>query len=366
MIDSSASPMNSPLRMAVDIAGRRIAEDEPSFVIAEAGVNHNGSVEAALQLVDAAASAGADAVKFQTFAADAVVFEDTPQAAYQQARAPAGSQREMLRRLELPADAWPALQARASARGMVFLSTPFDLRSVQLLDALGMPAFKVGSGDLTNLVLLRAVGALGKPVLLSTGMASWTEVDASVEDLRLHGDPPLVLLQCTSAYPSAPADANLLAMEAMRARYGVPVGYSDHTLGIGAAAAAAALGAVVIEKHLTLDRALPGPDHQASLDPGEFGAMVVAVRQAADARGGADKTATAAEAEGRQLARRSLVVTRAIAAGEELTAADLDAMRPASGISPQRIDEVIGRRAVRDLAPGSLLSPDDVVPSLGP
>jgi N,N'-diacetyllegionaminate synthase len=358
--------MNNPLRMALDIGGRRIAEDEPPFVIAEGGVNHNGSVEAALQLVDAAASAGADAVKFQTFSADAVVFEDAPQAAYQQARAPAGSQREMLRRLELPADAWVALQARASARGMVFLSTPFDLPSVQLLDALGMPAFKVGSGDLTNLVLLRAVSALGRPVLLSTGMASWAEIDASVEDLRTHGDPPLVLLQCTSAYPSAPADSNLLAMEAMRARYGVPVGYSDHTLGIGAATAAAALGAVVIEKHLTLDRALPGPDHQASLDPGEFGAMVVAVRQAADARGGVDKTAAAAEAEARQLARRSLIVTRAIAAGEELAAADLDAMRPATGISPQRIDEVIGRRAARDLSPGSLLGLEDVVPSLRP
>lgn len=358
--------MNNPLSMALDIAGRRIAEDEPPFVIAEGGVNHNGSVEVALQLVDAAATAGADAVKFQTFSADAVVLEDAPQAAYQRERAPAGSQLEMLRRLELPADAWPALQARATARDIVFLSTPFDLASVQLLAALGMPAFKVGSGDLTNLVLLRAVAALGKPVLLSTGMASWAEIDATVEDLRTHGDPPLVLLQCTSAYPAEPVDANLLAMEAMRTRYGVPVGYSDHTLGIGVAAAAAALGAAVIEKHLTLDRALPGPDHEASLDPGEFGAMVVAVRLAAETRGGAGKAAVAAEAEARQLARRSLVVTRAIAAGEELTAADLDAVRPAGGISPQRLDDVIGRRAARDLPRGSPLHHDDVVPSLKP
>jgi N,N'-diacetyllegionaminate synthase len=350
----------------VEIAGRPVGSGQPPLVIAEAGVNHNGSVEHAHRLVDAAAHSGADAVKFQTFSAAAVIRPGTPQAAYQSERAPAASQLEMAERLELPSDAWPALRDAAAGRGILFLSTPFDLASVRLLAAIGVPAVKISSGDATNLVLLRAVAATGLPILLSTGMASWEELDASVADLRAHGDPPLVLLQCTSAYPAAAADVNLLAMEAMRVRYGVPVGYSDHTLGLGVAAAAAALGASVIEKHLTLDRGLPGPDHHASLDPNEFGAMVAAVRQAAEARGAAEKGAVAAEADTRSLARRSLVVSRAITAGEVISADDLDAMRPADGISPQRLDEVIGRRAARDLPRGTALGIGDVVPGLGP
>jgi N-acetylneuraminate synthase/N,N'-diacetyllegionaminate synthase len=348
----------------VDIGGRTVGGGQPPLVIAEAGVNHNGSVERAHQLVDAAARSGADAVKFQTFTAAAVIRPGTPQAAYQSERAPAASQLEMAQSLELAPDAWSALRDAAAARGILFLSTPFDLGSVRLLSALGVPAFKISSGDATNLVLLRAVAATGLPIVLSTGMASWAEIDRSVADLRTHGDPPLVLLQCTSAYPAEPADANLLAMEAMRVRYGVPVGYSDHTLGIGVAAAAAALGAAVIEKHLTLDRALPGPDHHASLDPDEFGAMVAAVRLAAEARGGAEKRAVDAEADTRLVARRSLVTSRTVGAGEEISAGDLDAMRPADGISPQRLDEVIGRRAARELPRGTALGTDDVVPSL--
>ena len=348
----------------VAIGGRRIGGPEPPFIVAEAGVNHNGSPELALRLVDAAAEAAADAVKFQTFSADALATADAPQAAYQRRQSPAGSQLEMLRGLELSLSALHACRERARDRGITFLSTPFDVASVQVLADLGVPAFKIGSGDLTNLVLLRAAARHGLPLILSTGMASLDEVDAAVADLRGHGDPPLVLLQCTSAYPADAEDANLAAMATMRDRFGVPVGYSDHTLGIAVATAAAALGAAVIEKHLTLDRSLPGPDHAASLEPGEMADLVVAVRDAHAARGDGIKAPRRDEEDVRKVARRSLVVARAIAGGEVVGEAAIDAMRPAGGVSPLRLDEVVGRRAARDLQAGHLLLPDDLDPPL--
>jgi N-acetylneuraminate synthase/N,N'-diacetyllegionaminate synthase len=338
----------------VEIAGRRIG----------GGVNHNGSPELALRLVEAAAGAAADAVKFQTFSADALATTDAPQAAYQRERAAAVSQAEMLRALELPSKALRACRDRASELGITFLSSPFDLRSVEILASLDVPAFKVGSGDLTNLVLLRAVAAHGLPVLLSTGMATLDEVAAAVADLQAHGDPPLVLLQCTSAYPAEPDEANLAAMATLRDRFGVAVGYSDHTPGISVAVAAAALGAAVIEKHLTTDRSLPGPDHAASLEPDAFAAMVMAVREAHVALGDGVKAPRPGEADAAAVARRSLVVTRPVAAGEVLAASDLDAMRPAGGISPLRLDEVVGRRAARDLVPRTLLRGEDLEPPL--
>jgi N-acetylneuraminate synthase/N,N'-diacetyllegionaminate synthase len=347
----------------VEIAGRVIGAGGP-FVIAEGGVNHNGSLELALRLVDAAADAGGDAVKFQTFSAEAVVLPSARQAEYQRQRAAAESQLEMVRRLELPAAAWATLRDRARERGLVFLSTPFDLASVDLLARLDVPAFKVGSGDLTNLVLLRAVAGHGRPLLLSTGMATLDEVAAAVADLRAHGDPPLILLQCTSAYPADAEEANLGAMATLREAFGVPVGYSDHTLGTSVAIAAAAMGAAVIEKHLTLDRGMPGPDHAASLEPGDFAAMVSGVREAAAAVGDGIKAPRPGEADAAAVARRSLVVIRRVAAGEELRADDLDAMRPAGGISPLRLDEVIGRRAARELGERTIIGPDDLEPPL--
>jgi N-acetylneuraminate synthase/N,N'-diacetyllegionaminate synthase len=354
--------MASP--MPVQIGGRDVGDGEPPLIIAEAGVNHNGSPELALRLVEAAAQAGADAVKFQTFSAEAVVLASAPPAAYQRARAGAVSQLEMVRGLELPSGAWREIRDRARARDIMFLSTPFDLGSVQLLASLGVPAFKIGSGDITNLVLLRAVAGHGLPVLLSTGMATIAEVETAVADLRAHGDPPLVLLQCTSAYPADPVDANLRAMHSLRQQFGVPVGYSDHTLGIGVAVAAAALGAAVIEKHLTLDASMAGPDHAASLEQAEFGALVAAVRAAHDALGDGVKAPRPSEDDVRRVARRSLVVTRVTRAGELLAAADLDARRPEGGISPLRLDEVIGRRAARELLEGTPLQPEDLDPPL--
>lgn len=349
----------------VEIGGRRIGRGEPPLIVAEAGVNHDGSAELALRLVDAAAAAGADAVKFQTFSAEAMVTASAPQAGYQRERAPAASQLEMLRRLQLPGSAWAALRDRARERGILFLSTPFDLGSLRLLVELGVPAIKIGSGDLTNLVLLRAAAAHRLPILLSTGMATLAEVDAAVADLRHHGDPPLVLLQCTSAYPAPPGDANLRAIVTLRERFGVPVGYSDHTTGIATATAAVTLGAAVIEKHLTLDASLAGPDHAASLEPSAFAEMVAAIRAVHAALGDGVKAARPGEEEVRRVARRSLVTARAVAAGETLGAADLDALRPAGGISPLRLDEVIGRRAARSLERGALLKPGDLEPPLG-
>jgi N-acetylneuraminate synthase/N,N'-diacetyllegionaminate synthase len=348
---------------AVEIAGRRIGGGAPPFVVAEAGVNHNGLPDLALRLVDAAADAGADAVKFQTFKADALATADAPQAAYQRDRAGAASQVAMLRTLELPIEALRACSRRAAERGLAFLSTPFDVGSIRLLDGL-VPAFKVGSGDLTNLVLLRAVAARGLPMIVSTGMATLAEVDVAVRDLQAHGDPPLVLLQCTSAYPAAAADANLAAMATLRSRYNVPVGFSDHTQGIAAATAAAALGAAVIEKHLTLDRALPGPDHAASLEPAEFETMVASIRDAHAAVGDGVKAPRPDEEDVRQVARRSLVASRALAAGEVLAEPDLDAMRPAGGISPLRLDELVGRRLTRELGEHEVLRPQDLEPPL--
>jgi N,N'-diacetyllegionaminate synthase len=347
----------------VKIGERTITDGAPPFLIAEAGVNHNGSPEMAQRLVEAAAEAGADAIKFQTFSAEALATSDAPLAEYQK-RSSSGSQLEMLRALELPKEGLRSARDRALELGIIFLSTPFDLDSVQVLADLDVPAYKVGSGDLTNLILLRAVASQGRPMIVSTGMATLPEVDAAVAAVREAGNPPLILLHCTSAYPAAPADANLRAMATLRERFGVPVGYSDHTHGLATAIAAAALGAAVIEKHMTLDRSLPGPDHAASLEPGEMADLAASLRDAYAALGDGRKLPRRDEEDTARVARRSLVVARPVQAGMVIAAADLDARRPAGGISPMRLDEVVGRRAARDLRPGALLQVEDVEPAL--
>ena len=352
--------------MIVEIGGRGIGDGAPPFLIAEVGVNHNGSPETALRLVDAAAVAGADAVKFQTFSAEALATARAPLAEYQRRGSASGSQLEMLRALELPREALRAARDRAVELAITFLSTPFDLPSVQLLADLGVPAYKVGSGDLTNLILLRAVAARRRPLIVSTGMATLAEVEAAVAAVRAAGDPPLILLHCTSAYPAAAADANLRAMATLRERFGVPVGYSDHTLGVATAIAAVALGAAVVEKHLTLDRSLSGPDHAASLEPAEFAEMAAGLRDAHAALGDGRKEPRSGEADTTLASRRSLVAARAVKAGAPIAAGDIDARRPAGGISPMRLDEVVGRRAARDLVPGAQLHAKDLDPPLDP
>lgn len=321
------------------IGARRIGGGEPPFVIAEAGVNHNGRPDLALALVDAAADAGADAVKFQTFHASSLAVPDAPQARYQRERAAAVSQVEMLTALELPRGALADVSERARQRGLIFISTPFDLESLDELVTLGVPAIKIGSGDLTNLILLRGAVRAGLPLLLSTGMATLAEIESALGECA---NRDVALLQCTSAYPAPIQDANLLAMHTLRDRFGRPVGYSDHTVGIGAPIAAAALGAALVEKHFTLDRDFAGPDHAASLEPRELAAMVRGVREAHLALGDGRKEPRVVEADLRHTARRSLVAARAMPAGHRLRLQDIEAKRPALGISPLELDRVVG------------------------
>jgi N-acetylneuraminate synthase/N,N'-diacetyllegionaminate synthase len=346
------------------IAGRQIGPDHPPYLIAEAGVNHNGDPALALRLVEEAARAGADAVKFQTFSATGLTTADAPQAAYQRERARAGSQQEMLRALELSVAALEAALGRAGELGIAAFSTPFDVASVRLLAELDVPCLKVGSGDLTNLALIRAVASTGRPMILSTGMATLDEVDAAVAAVRAAGDAPLAILHCLSAYPAPADEVNLRAIALLRHRYGVEVGFSDHTTGRATPIAAVALGATIVEKHLTIDRTLPGPDHAASMEPRQLGELAADLREAHASLGSAVKAPQASEADARVVARRSLVLARDVATGEVLAAADLDAKRPATGISPLRLDEVVGRRLARDLAADAVLAPDDLDPPL--
>jgi N-acetylneuraminate synthase/N,N'-diacetyllegionaminate synthase len=339
------------------LGGRTIGEGYSCFVVAEAGVNHNGDVEQAHRLVDVAAEAAADAVKFQTFDPERLVSPQAGKAAYQTANTgSAGSQLEMLRGLALPREALAPLAAHAQERGLLFLSTPFDEESADLLDRLGMPAFKVPSGELTNHPFVAHVASRGKPVLMSTGMSTLAEVAAAVQVVRENGDPPLALLHCVTSYPAAPADCNLRAMASMRAAFGVPVGWSDHTEGIEVSVAAVAAGAAVLEKHFTLDRTLPGPDHRASLEPGELSAMVRTIREIEAAMGDGVKRPAAAELANTAAARRSLHVSRALPQGHVLDQNDLIALRPGTGLSPALRDRLVGRKLRVALQRGEMLA----------
>jgi len=329
-----------------------------TLIIAEAGVNHNGDLNLARQLIDAATAAGADFVKFQTFNADRQVTRSAKKADYQaQVTDSSESQHEMLRRLELTEAMHHELIAHCAARNIGFLSTGFDVESVNLLASLGQDCFKIPSGEITNLPYLRHIGKLGKAVILSTGMATMGEIEAAIEVLEQAGTPraKLTVLHCTTEYPTPMPDVNLRAMQSIQAAFGVEVGYSDHTLGIEVAIAAVALGATVIEKHFTLDRKLPGPDHQASLEPAELAAMVTAIRNIEVALGDGIKRLTPSEAKNKPIARKSLVASRAIKAGEIFTAENLTAKRPGNGISPMCWDEIMGKQALRDFAADELL-----------
>jgi len=343
-------------------------------IVAEAGVNHDGSVDDALRLVDAAADAGVDYIKFQTFAADAVASARADKAAYQKRTTEAAeSQRDMLKRLELPRSAYPALIARARQRGIGFLSTPFDPASLDfLLHELRLPRIKVGSGDLTNAPMLFDIARAGRPVVLSTGMARLDEVQEALSVLAFgyageRASPSraafaaawqrpsvrtaltgkVTLLHCTTEYPAPIESANLRAMDTLAAEFGLPVGYSDHTLGIETAVAAVARGAVMVEKHLTLDCARPGPDHAASLEPNGFCAMVAAVRRIEPALGDGQKKPQAAETANIPIARRALVAARAIAAGETFSRENIAIKRPAIGLPPIALWDVLGKTAQR-------------------
>ena len=329
-----------------------------TLIIAEAGVNHNGDPALAKKLIDVAAEAGADLVKFQTFSADRLVTRTAAKADYQNRTTDSKeSQHEMLRRLELTTEMHKELIAHCAARGIGFFSTGFDIESVDLLVGLGQDRFKIPSGEITNLPYLRHIGRMGKPVILSTGMAEMEEIQAAIDALEEAGTPRtnVTVLHCTTEYPTPMGEVNLRAMLSIQNAFGVEVGYSDHTRGIEVAIAAVALGATVIEKHFTLDRNLPGPDHKASLEPEELKAMVAAIRNIEIALGDGIKRLTPSEAGNRPIARKSLVASRGIRKGEVFSVENIATKRPGTGISPMRWDAVIDLRAPRDFSQDELI-----------
>jgi N,N'-diacetyllegionaminate synthase len=332
--------------------------------IAEAGVNHNGDVNTAIRLCDVAREAGADAVKFQTFKAASLATAGAEKAAYQDRNAPSEgeSQRDMLEKLELTEAEFRAVRDHCATIGIEFISTPFDEDSADFLDALGVDRFKVSSGDLTHLDFLRRLAGYGKPVIISTGMATLAEVEDAVRAIEEAGDPPLSILHCVSNYPARPDQANLRAMATLAAAFGRPVGWSDHTEGGVITLASVAAGARIIEKHFTLDRSMPGPDHAASLEPDELAALIAGVRAVEAAMGDGVKRPTPDEQDTARVARRSLVAARDIPAGTRLGEADIAARRPGHGLPPKRRPEVVGRTAARDIAEGELLSWEVLAP----
>lgn len=324
-----------------------------TIIIAEAGVNHNGDVERALTMIDQAARAGVDYVKFQTFNAEKLVTAAAPTAEYQQRNTAESSQLAMLRSLQLDESDYQRLIDRCRECGVGFMSTPFDSESIEFLATLGMDYWKIPSGEITNKPYLRQIASKGGRIIMSTGMSTLEEVGEALVVLTEGGvrGEDIFLLHCTTQYPTPYSDVNLKAMNSLRQFPVRGVGYSDHTQGITVPVAAVALGAMVIEKHFTLDRNLPGPDHKASLEPDELAEMVRQIRIVEESLGSEKKTVTAVEAPNRAVARKSIVAARPIVAGEIFTADNLTVKRPGTGISPMRWDEVVGSRATRDYSP---------------
>ncbi|MFT4802843.1 MAG: N,N'-diacetyllegionaminate synthase [Psychroserpens sp.] len=329
-----------------------------TLIIAEAGVNHNGDLALAKQLIDVAADAGADLVKFQTFSADRLATGQAKKADYQSLTTDSTeSQHQMLSRLELSANMHHELIDYCTKRNIGFFSSGFDIESVDFLINLGVNHFKIPSGEITNLPYLLHIGQLNKPVILSTGMATMGDIEAAIDVLEQAGTSRslITVLHCTTEYPAPMEEVNLRAMQSMQAAFGVAVGYSDHTVGIEVAIAAAALGATVIEKHFTLDKSLPGPDHKASLEPDELKAMVAAIRNIDIALGDGIKRLTPSEIRNKPVARKSLVASKAIKAGEVLNAENVTTKRPGTGISPMQWEAVMGRKAMRDFVVDELI-----------
>lgn len=322
-----------------------------TFIIAEAGVNHNGKIENAIKLIDAAAEAGADAVKFQTFKAQNIVCRNAKKAEYQKQTTDADeNQYMMLKKLELTEQMHEQLLQHCKEKGILFLSTPFDLDSIDYLDRLGISIMKVPSGEITNYPYLKKIAETGKKVIMSTGMCTIEEVEAAVKVLKKYGSKDISLLHCNTEYPTPFCDVNLSAMTTLKNKFDLEVGYSDHTLGIEIPLAAVAMGATIIEKHFTLDKNMEGPDHKASLEPEELKQMVNAIRNVESALGNGMKTPSASEKKNIEIARKSIVAKKNIAAGEAFTEENLTAKRPGNGISPMKWNEIIGTKAKRDFA----------------
>jgi len=328
------------------------------FIIAEAGVNHNGDINLAKKLIDKAVEAGVDAIKFQTFRAENLVSKNAKKAKYQIENTKNNeSQYEMLKKLELSFKDFEELKKYCNKKGIIFLSTPFDEESIEFLDKLGLEIFKIPSGEITNLPYLRKIGSLKKRVIFSTGMANLGEIEDALDVLIKSGTTKeeITILHANTEYPTPFEDVNLKAMQTIACAFKIDVGYSDHTLGIEVPIAAVAMGAKVIEKHFTLDRALPGPDHKASLEPDELKAMVKAIRNIEVALGDGIKRPSKSEAKNMAVARKSIVAKRDIKKGEKFTEENITVKRPGNGISPMRWDEIIGKIANKDYKEDELI-----------
>lgn len=341
----------------VKIENKIISFNSKAFIIAEVGVNHNGSLKLCFDLIDAAIEAGADAVKFQTFKTESLVTVNAEKAIYQKRNSGAReSQYEMLKKLELSPEDHVAIKEYCEKKGIIFLSTPFDFESVDLLERINIPAYKISSGDLTNLPFLQYVAKREKPILISSGMSGLGEIEEALQTIRNTGNEHIVLLHCTSNYPTAYRDVNLKAINTLATAFQIPVGYSDHTPGIEVPVAAVALGAKALEKHLTLDRNLPGPDHKASLEPGEFRAMVTSVRHIEEALGDGIKRSFSCEEDVKKAARKSIVARIDIPRGVTVTADMLALKRPGDGLPPKLLEFVIGKKTKIEIKKDSLIN----------
>ena len=325
------------------------------YIIAEAGVNHNGSFELACRLVDEAKKAGVDCIKFQTFKAEKLVSHSAQKAEYQKRETGDSSQQDMLKQLELSFDEFLQLKDYCDKVGIAFLSTPFDFDSLAFLNTIDMPFWKIPSGEITNYPYLVALAKTGKPIVMSTGMCTLQEIGEAVSVLKENGAGEIKLLHCNTEYPTPFEDVNLTAMEDIRKTFGVEVGYSDHTKGIEIPIAAAALGATVIEKHFTLDKNMEGPDHKASLEPHELKDMVCAIRNIEKALGDGVKRPSKSEEKNKPIARKRIVAQQPIKKGEIFTADNLTVKRPGEGINPMQWEKVLGTKAIRDFAPDEMI-----------
>lgn len=348
--------------MNIKIGGSVIGEGKTCFIIAEAGVNHNGKIDLAKKLIDVAKASKADAVKFQAFRTEEIMIKEAPKAEYQKETTGEATQYEMIKRLELTEKEFKELAGYAYQKGIIFLSTPFDEKSADLLEELNVPAFKIGSGDLTNLPLLEYIAKKGKPMIVSTGMSTLDEVRDAVDTIINVGNNQLMLLHCTSNYPAKIEDCNLKAMQTLREEFNLPVGYSDHTLGITVPVAAVAMGACIIEKHFTIDKNLPGPDHRASLEPNELKEMVRQIKLVEKALGTREKKPVEAELDMKKVARRSIVAKINIPRRTVITREMLAVKRPGTGLAPKYINEIVGKRAKVDIRRDEIITFDKVEP----
>jgi N-acetylneuraminate synthase/N,N'-diacetyllegionaminate synthase len=346
----------------IKIGTKEVGKERPCFIIAEAGVNHNGSLKRALQMVDAAKAAGADAIKFQTFRTEEIVTQDAPKAKYQRGRSTGKTQFEMLKKLELHKQDFVKLYGYCKKKRIIFLSTPFDLQSAEFLFKLGMTAFKISSGDLNNLPLLSRIAKYRKPIIISTGMSNISEIKDTLSAIRSAGNSKIVLLHCTSNYPADLRSVNLKAIKSMESTFKLPIGYSDHTLGIEVAMAAAVLGAAIIEKHFTIDLDLPGPDHKASLNPEQLQNMVQSIRNIEEAMGSDKKNVQRSEFEVKKVIRKSIVAANWIRKGTRITSSMLKIKRPGTGLEPKELPKIVGKYARIDIGKDKMIKWGSVRP----